>query len=99
MPIFQYIAGINSRLLILGLVMPLIINCIASCDNRQDPKSGIIRSGSSDSQEISTAPEGYKPVHAILILPKNPAPGEEFRILAIGDEKLRKAQLIVNGPG
>jgi hypothetical protein len=48
---------------------------------------------------MSVNPEGYKPVYAMLILPKNPAPGEEFRILSLGGEKLRKAQLTVSGPG
>jgi hypothetical protein len=79
--------------------MSLIVNCTTSCDNRPDPKRDIIRSGSSDSQEMTAAPAGYKPVQAMLILPKNPAPGEEFRIIAIGGEKLRKAQLTVKGPG
>jgi hypothetical protein len=48
---------------------------------------------------MSVTPEGYKPVYAMLILPKNPAPGEKFQILSIGGEKLPKAQLTVSGPG
>jgi hypothetical protein len=34
----------------------------------------------------------------MLVLPKNPSPGEVFRILAIGGVNIRKAQIIVSGP-
>lgn len=98
MPKLKYITGINSRLLSFILVMPFLISCLASCDNRPASKSDKTLSGSSSSSEENRTPEGYKPVYAMLLLPKNPDPGQSFRVLSIGGEKLRKALITVSGP-
>jgi hypothetical protein len=98
MPKLKYLTGINSRLLSFILVMPLIISCLASCDNHPASKSDKTLSGSSSSSEENRTPEGYKPVYAMLLLPKNPDPGQAFRVLSIGGEKLRKALITVSGP-
>jgi hypothetical protein len=91
-------AGINIRSLILGLIIPLIFGCKACKSDRPDRKGSQISSEISDSIKEIGITDGYMSVDAILVLPKNPAPGEPFRILVTGDGNIRKAQIILNGP-
>jgi hypothetical protein len=44
------------------------------------------------------ARDEYPAVTALMVLPKNPTPGQPFRILAIGGKNLRKGQIIISGP-
>jgi hypothetical protein len=98
MSIIKTIAGINIHSLILGLIIPLMFNCIACQGDRPDLKRGLDSSGMSDSTKESGAPDEYQSVNTMLVLPKNPSPGEVFRILAIGGVNIRNAQIIVSGP-
>jgi len=59
---------------------------------------GPVSTGVSDSTKHNVTSDEYKFVHAMLVLPKNPGPGEPFRILATGGEYIKKAQIIVSGP-
>jgi hypothetical protein len=43
------------------------------------------------------SPDESQPVNSLLVLPRNPKPGEPFRILATGGENIRKAKIIVSG--
>jgi hypothetical protein len=88
MTVLKNIPGINIRSLILCLIIPLMVNCIASCGDR---------STSNRSYESGTTNE-YPSADTMLILPKNPGPGEAFCILAIGEKNIRKAKIIVNSP-
>jgi hypothetical protein len=99
MPVLKNLSRRNSRLWSIVLATSLVLICILSCNNSQISKIEKTLSVLSDPSEANSKPEGYKPVYAMLILPKNPGPGEEFRILSIGGEKLRDAQLTINGPG
>ncbi|MCX6255314.1 MAG: hypothetical protein NTV31_12660, partial [Bacteroidia bacterium] len=98
MSIIKTIAGINIRSLILGLIIPLMFNCIASYGDLPAWKRGLVSSGMSDSTKESGTPDEYQLVNTMLVLPKNPSPGEAFRILATGGENIRKTQIIVSGP-
>jgi hypothetical protein len=98
MPIKKTKAGINIRSLIFGLIIPLIFNCIESCGNRPALKEDPVSSGLPDSTREIGTPDEYQPVNTLLVLPKNPGPGEPFRILATGDENIRKAKIIISGP-
>jgi hypothetical protein len=49
-----------------------------------------------DSTKVSGTPDEYLSVNTMLVLPKNPCPGETFRILVTGQEDIRKAQIIVS---
>ena len=91
-------AAINIRWLILGLIIPLTFNGIASCGDNPARKKDLVSPGMSDSAKEIESPDGYQLVDTILVLPKNPGPGEVFRILATGGENMRKAQIIVSGP-
>jgi hypothetical protein len=97
MPI-KTIAGINTRSLIFGLIIPLIFNCIESCGNRPALKENPVSSGLSDSTKEIRTPDEYEPVKTLLVLPKNPGPGEPFRIMATGGEDIGKAKIVVIGP-
>lgn len=99
MPIIKFIPEKNQGLLNFCLVILLIVNCITSCNNTPDPGSGKVPSESSGLPEESKKPDSYKPVYALLVLPKNPGHGETFRVLAIGGKDIRKASLEVTGEG
>jgi hypothetical protein len=88
--------NIKFRLLVTSLIITLMINCIASCDNHPAPADGSATRGESVRPAIVS--EEYNPVCAILILPENPAPGEPFRILSTGGQFISKARLDVTGP-
>jgi hypothetical protein len=98
MPFIKAVAGSNIRSLLSGLLIPLIFNCIASCGDSVAGKRGFISSGMSDSTKAGGINDGYQTVYAMLVLPKNPGPGEPFRILATGRENIRETQIIVSGP-
>jgi len=98
MPTIKATDIINSHSLICCLCISLIFTFIVSCgDSKTGKKSGAspALSESSDETEIS---DGYLPINAMLVSPKNPGPGEPFRILATGDKKIRKAKIVVTGP-
>jgi hypothetical protein len=98
MLILKTITATNIRWLTLSLTIPLIFNFILSCDNSSSLKRGLVTSGMSDSTKDNRTIDEYQPVNTLLVLPKNPGPGEVFRILATGGEYIRKAQIIVSGP-
>jgi hypothetical protein len=98
MSVIKSIAGVKSRNLILVLIILLIINCIASCSNSSSGKNKIVTSQKSDSGETAGPIDERPPVIALLVLPKNPGPGEPFRVFSTGGENIRKAQIIINGP-
>jgi hypothetical protein len=72
-----------------------------NCKSSNDPISLKNKTGSSGYQnpgkEMVTHDE-YANVDALLVLPKNPSPGQPFRILTTGGEHLRKAKITVSGP-
>ncbi len=84
-----------------SLITLLIISIITCCscgkgsENKLRPDS---RDKSDSNKEIDTF-ESYNSVNALLVLPKNPAPGQSFRILATGGQNIRKARISVKGPG
>jgi hypothetical protein len=98
MPIKNTIAGINPRSLIFGLIFPLIFNCITSCGDSPASKNELASTGFSDSVKEIRTPDEYQPVNTLLVLPKNPGPGEPFRIVATGGEDIGKAKIIIIGP-
>ena len=83
MPILKNIDRINTRSLILGLIFLLIVNCIFSCDNGPVSNGGFVSSDKTDSGKVSGTPDENQQVYAMLCLPKNPNPGEPFRILTV----------------
>jgi hypothetical protein len=98
MSIIKTIAGINIRSLISGLIISLMFNCIACHSDRSSLRKVLVSNAIPDSTKESGTPYEYPSVNTMLVLPKNPVPGEAFRILTTGGIKIRKAQIIVSGP-
>ncbi|MGV8093242.1 MAG: hypothetical protein AB2L24_15390 [Mangrovibacterium sp.] len=86
------------RLLFFCLIVLSLFNCFVSCGDGQAGKKGLTFSEKSDPVTEDAAPDEYEPVHALLVLPGNPVPGEPFRLLATGGRNIRKAKVVVSGP-
>lgn len=84
--------------LISGLIFTLMLSFTFSCGDSQHGKRGVTYPEMSVSEKEDVAEEGDQPVYSLLVLPKNPVPGESFRILATGGKNIHKAQIIVRGP-
>ena len=92
-------ARINTFSLILVLFISLIFCVITSCGDRPSRKSeSLTNSQMPDSISENEVPDDYPSVHALLVYPGTPRPGEAFRILATGGKNIRKAKIIVSGP-
>jgi hypothetical protein len=83
---------------LITLITLVLFVGLVSCDGNQDGKKGMTLSEKIESVITSEVPDAYDPVNALLIIPRNPAPGEEFRILATGGSSIRKAKITVTGP-
>jgi hypothetical protein len=86
------------RSLIFGLIMLLFFNGFLSCNNSQINRKGSTIIEKLESVIETETPDEYQPVNAMLVLPRHPAPGEGFRILATGGRNIRKAKIVVSGP-
>jgi len=77
----------------------LMICCIA-CKGELVTRGKITDSSAvSDSAITDTEDtDEFQPVYALLVLPKNPLPGGNFRIVATGGKQLRKAEIQISGP-
>jgi hypothetical protein len=98
MPNFNTIAGINFRSFIFGITITLIFNCIACQGDRSATGKGMVSTSVPDSRKENGNKYENQSEITILILPNDPDPGEAFRILTAGGEKIRKAKIIVSGP-
>jgi len=81
---------------VFGLI--LLLNNISCQTSPTAGNKGKVSSGMPDSEESMEKPEQFNLVNTILLLPKNPGPGEPFRILAVGGKNIKKARIIVNSP-
>ena len=91
-------AGINVRFICSGLIITLIFSSVSCQGDGPDSNRDLSSSVISDPNSQSLTACEYEPVNAMLVLPKNPAPGEPFRILSTGGENIRKAKILVTGP-
>jgi hypothetical protein len=93
------IAGKNIPSLISLLIIQVLIQCLAACHSPGTQKKEMAVPGISDARAEPEIPDKIPTVYSLLILPGNPAPGEPFRVLAVGDEKILKAKIRLSGPG
>jgi len=71
----------------------------SSCGEQSAKKT--VKQGSeilSNLLEDDNTPDESQVVYRLLVSPKNPRPGEAFRILAVGGKNIRKAKIVVNKP-
>lgn len=92
--------NMNKRLTsqIVRLIIPFIFYFFFSCGNDTGGKKA-----TAFIQKLELVLEGdthddYNPVNTLLVLPANPIPGENFRILATGGTNIRHAMIVVSGP-
>lgn len=85
-------------LLFFSLFIPLIFILLGSCSGKQTGEKGTTLPEKTGSIVENETPDEHYTVNALLVLPGNPAPGEDFRILATGGRYIRKAKIIVSGP-
>ncbi len=87
---------------ICSLISLLIINgifiCLVSCNSSNTRSKNLSSYVTSDSIQEAETPDKFPHVYTLLILPKNPAPGEPFRILATGGKGSGNASIILSGP-
>jgi hypothetical protein len=83
---------------LLRITLPLLLIFISSCESKQAGRQGSSLLEKIESVIQGESPDEYKPETAMLVLPRNPAPNECFRILATGGRDIRKANIIVSGP-
>ncbi len=87
----------NVRSLIVSLI--IIISGFTTCNADQSARMKV--AGSSADQTLANSAEiseEYPSVYALLVSPEIPAPGETFRIVAVGGKNILKAQIGVTGP-
>src|SRR5664279_1024436 len=87
--------SLHNHSLITGLIIALIFNCLACKGDH--PASGV-SSANPDKTNVTNNSDESQTVATLLVLPKNPAPGKTFRILATGNKLILKSKVIVTGP-
>ncbi len=95
MQIRKTIAGTYSLSLFSGLIILLTFNCTSR--NGVHPSSEN-RPAYSNSKEHDSVPDEFRHITTLMLLPKNPGPGEPFSILAVGGKNIKKARITVSSP-
>jgi len=79
----------------LYLFIPVLVFTVVSCGNRQESNRNAISSEYQDT--IAVCADIIESEYELLVLPKHPQPGNEFRILAVGGKDITDAKIIVAG--
>ena len=87
----------SAFLSVLFLVQFLVLLFLISCEGNQTKKSEVFVSVDLDSLEENGVLNDLKVESTLLILPAQPEPGEDFRILSVGGRSLKKAKITVIG--
>lgn len=93
------ITGITARIVLIAMSITVMFLGTSSCGEQSAKKT--VKQGSeilSNLLEDDNTPDESQVVNGLLVSPKNPRPGEEFRILAVGGKNIRKAKIVVNNP-
>jgi len=90
--------GISARLF-LSLLSATIFLGMFSCGNRSEgDKNQPITKSSVELPEEVNDDDNAQLVSALLVSPKNPHPGQVFRVMVVGGKSIRKAKLVVTSP-
>jgi len=93
------IVGITTRIVLIAMSITMMFIGTSSCGEQSAKKS--IKHGSeilSNLLDDNNATDDAQTVNALLVSPKNPRPGEVFRVMAVGGKNIRKAKILVNSP-
>jgi len=89
--------GITTRIVLIAMSITLIFLGTSSCGEQSTKKK--IKQGSeilSNLLEDNIPEDESQTVKALLVSPKNPRPGEVFRVLAVGGKSIRKAKIVIS---
>ena len=81
------------------LTVLMVLVAVSACGDRTGRTDSSRAAGAEDSTSVAEPGDDMKPVFAVLVSPEKPEPGQPFRILATGDQFLRKGDIRVTGPG
>ena len=98
MQVRKTISRIAVRLLLVAMPITVSSVGISSCGNPSTEKK--LKAGSEIIKDLfdgDDSADESQAVNALLISPKNPRPGQVFRVLAVGGKNIRKAKLVVSG--
>jgi hypothetical protein len=99
MHVRKTISRIAVRLLLIAMSVSISSAGISSCGNRSTEKK--LKVGSeilTDLFDGNNSADESQAVNALLISPKNPRPGQVFRVLAVGGKSIREGRIVVSGP-
>jgi hypothetical protein len=91
------ISGIKAGAFHLLIVIPVIFIGLSSCGNQSTEKK--LKAGPEILKVIfdDSSVDESQVVNALLVSPKNPRPGELFRVMAVGGKKISKARIVITG--
>jgi hypothetical protein len=92
------IPGITVRFVLIAISITGMFLVISACGNQTTGKKikEVTKILTDLPQEHNVADES-KAVYALLVSPKNPQPGQAFRVMAVGGVNIRKAKIVVSG--
>ena len=91
--------GIKVHLVLRTFVLAAIFIVSSSCGNRSaGEKSQPTAKLSVDLPEESPDQDNFQAIPAVLVSPKNPRPGEIFRVMATGGRSILKAKIGISSP-
>ncbi|NEW84123.1 MAG: hypothetical protein GZ094_17380, partial [Mariniphaga sp.] len=92
------IGRIAIRLVLIAMAVSISSAGISSCGNQSAKKE--VKKGAeilANLLEDNNSADESQVVNSLIVSPKNPRPGEAFRILAVGGKNIPKAKIVVNG--
>jgi hypothetical protein len=89
--------GISNNQVVKCLIITLLFSLMACNGKSPALKGDQSQPLTSETTTESVTAERFKIGYVMLVLPENPKPGEEFRILTTGGKAILKAQIVVTG--
>jgi len=87
------------RFLLRKITIVVVFLGLFSCGNRaEQQKKAVNADVAADSLEMPDPADNLPVVNALMVSPKNPQPGQSFRVMATGSKQIGKAKLVVNSP-
>ncbi len=81
------------------IAIAIILSVTSSCgDSASSSKSTSKAAKTTSSNEEVNSNDDSQSITALLVSPRNPKPGESFRVLATGSQTVQKAKIVVSAP-
>ena len=86
------------RLHIVSLSFLFFTFVLVSCSGKQSGERTFTTLEIFEKTSGTYVPEDFRPLMALIVLPQNPSPGENFRIVATGGIHIPEIKIIISGP-